>query len=165
MAGTGGHLEAYAHNIAAFAQRYRVIAYDYPGHGYTTQATADLEGKLRQIIGPVAIKGLAGDGKSFIDTLLEGDEDFARLDGLFATNADESLTVVVTTPRLFDIWMRTHEDFWKENPLKAWLGKLIPTTLLPWVPNWPVESCGRPVFHTVRVKPTRAEFTIAGEKM
>lgn len=43
MAGTGGHLEAYAHNIAAFAQRYRVIAYDYPGHGYTTHATADLE--------------------------------------------------------------------------------------------------------------------------
>ena len=43
MAGTGGHLEAYAHNIPAFAQRYRVIAYDYPGHGYTTRATADLE--------------------------------------------------------------------------------------------------------------------------
>ena len=43
MPGTGGHLEAYAHNIPAFAQRYRVIAYDYPGHGYTTHATADLE--------------------------------------------------------------------------------------------------------------------------
>lgn len=43
MPGTGGHLEAYAHNISAFAQRYRVIAYDYPGHGYTTHATADLE--------------------------------------------------------------------------------------------------------------------------
>jgi 2-hydroxy-6-oxonona-2,4-dienedioate hydrolase len=43
MAGTGGHLEAYAHNIAALARRYRVIAYDYPGHGYTTHATADLE--------------------------------------------------------------------------------------------------------------------------
>ena len=43
MPGTGGHLEAYAHNIAAFAGRYRVIAYDYPGHGYTTHATADLE--------------------------------------------------------------------------------------------------------------------------
>ncbi|WP_328324800.1 alpha/beta fold hydrolase [Kribbella sp. NBC_00382] len=43
MAGTGGHLEAYAHNIAEFAERYRVIAYDYPGHGYTTHATSDLE--------------------------------------------------------------------------------------------------------------------------
>jgi 2-hydroxy-6-oxonona-2,4-dienedioate hydrolase len=43
MHGTGGHLEAYAHNIPAFAQRYRVIAYDFPGHGYTAHATADLE--------------------------------------------------------------------------------------------------------------------------
>jgi 2-hydroxy-6-oxonona-2,4-dienedioate hydrolase len=43
MAGTGGHLEAYAHNIGALAEHFRVIAYDYPGHGYTTHATADLE--------------------------------------------------------------------------------------------------------------------------
>ncbi|MCK8647137.1 alpha/beta fold hydrolase [Mycobacterium colombiense] len=43
MPGTGGHLEAYAHNIAAFAEHFRVVAYDYPGHGYTTLATADLE--------------------------------------------------------------------------------------------------------------------------
>lgn len=43
MPGTGGHLEAYAHNITAFAEHYRVIAYDYPGHGYTTHADADLE--------------------------------------------------------------------------------------------------------------------------
>ncbi|MDF1480374.1 alpha/beta fold hydrolase [Leifsonia sp. H3M29-4] len=43
MAGTGGHLEAYAHNIAALASRFHVIAYDYPGHGYTTLAEADLE--------------------------------------------------------------------------------------------------------------------------
>jgi 2-hydroxy-6-oxonona-2,4-dienedioate hydrolase len=43
MPGTGGHLEAYAHNISAFAEAYRVIAYDYPGHGYTTHATRELE--------------------------------------------------------------------------------------------------------------------------
>lgn len=42
--GTGGHLEAYARNIAYFADRgFRVVAYDYPGHGYTTHATKDLE--------------------------------------------------------------------------------------------------------------------------
>lgn len=43
MAGTIGHLEAYARNIAALAGHFRVIAYDYPGHGYTTLAEADLE--------------------------------------------------------------------------------------------------------------------------
>jgi 2-hydroxy-6-oxonona-2,4-dienedioate hydrolase len=42
MSGVGGHLEAYAHNIGAFAQHHRVIAYDFPGHGYTTSATAGL---------------------------------------------------------------------------------------------------------------------------
>ncbi|WP_235999743.1 alpha/beta fold hydrolase [Qaidamihabitans albus] len=43
MHGIGGHLEAYARNIPAFAERYRVIAYDFPGHGFTTHATANLE--------------------------------------------------------------------------------------------------------------------------
>jgi 2-hydroxy-6-oxonona-2,4-dienedioate hydrolase len=43
MPGTGGHLEAYARNLAAFAEHYRVIAYDYPGHGYTTFADHDLQ--------------------------------------------------------------------------------------------------------------------------
>lgn len=41
--GVGGHLEAYARNIPALAARYRVIAYDYPGHGLTTPATRPLE--------------------------------------------------------------------------------------------------------------------------
>jgi 2-hydroxy-6-oxonona-2,4-dienedioate hydrolase len=42
--GTGGHLEAYARNVAFLAgQGFRVVAYDYPGHGYTTHADADLE--------------------------------------------------------------------------------------------------------------------------
>lgn len=43
MHGTGGHLEAYAHNIEPLAERFRVIAYEYPGHGYTTHTTRDLE--------------------------------------------------------------------------------------------------------------------------
>ncbi|MFC7661460.1 alpha/beta fold hydrolase [Pseudonocardia benzenivorans] len=43
MHGTGGHLEAYAHNIVPLAERFRVIAYEYPGHGYTTHTTRDLE--------------------------------------------------------------------------------------------------------------------------
>ncbi|MDF1477693.1 alpha/beta hydrolase [Leifsonia sp. H3M29-4] len=43
MNGTSGHLEAWTHNIRAIAQQYRVVAYDYPGHGYTTLADADLE--------------------------------------------------------------------------------------------------------------------------
>lgn len=43
MHGIGGHLEAYARNLTALAQRYRVVAYDFPGHGYTTHADQDVE--------------------------------------------------------------------------------------------------------------------------
>lgn len=43
MHGTGGHLETYARNIAAFARHYRVVAFDFPGHGYTTLTERDLE--------------------------------------------------------------------------------------------------------------------------
>jgi len=43
MHGTGGHLEAYARNLRALSSSYRVIAYDYPGHGWTTPASDDLE--------------------------------------------------------------------------------------------------------------------------
>lgn len=33
--GTGGHLEAYARNIAALSTNFRVIAYDMAGHGFS----------------------------------------------------------------------------------------------------------------------------------
>jgi 2-hydroxy-6-oxonona-2,4-dienedioate hydrolase len=43
MHGTGGHLEAFTRNLRALSAHYRVIAYDYPGHGWTTTTTTDLE--------------------------------------------------------------------------------------------------------------------------
>ena len=41
--GTSGHIEAWTHNIRALASNYRVIGYDYPGHGYSTLTKDDLE--------------------------------------------------------------------------------------------------------------------------
>ena len=43
MHGTGGHLEAFARNLRALGGDYRIIAYDYPGHGWTTTTGHDLE--------------------------------------------------------------------------------------------------------------------------
>ncbi|MGW4339815.1 alpha/beta fold hydrolase [Rhodococcus koreensis] len=43
MHGTGGHLEAFAHNIGPLSQHYRVIAFDFPGHGFSSLADTDLE--------------------------------------------------------------------------------------------------------------------------
>lgn len=40
--GTSGHIEAWTRNIRALAEKYRVIAYDYPGHGFSTLASGDL---------------------------------------------------------------------------------------------------------------------------
>jgi len=94
MSGVGGHLEAYAHNIRAFAERFRVIAYDFPGHGYTTHATADLE--LPDYIGHLA---------GLLDTLGIGQ---ANLNGeslggwvavkFAAAHPDRALRLVLNTP-------------------------------------------------------------------
>ena len=43
MHGTGGHLEAFARNVAVFAESFRVVAYDFPGHGYSAVVDSDLE--------------------------------------------------------------------------------------------------------------------------
>lgn len=40
--GTSGHIEAWTRNIRAMAEKYRVVAYDYPGHGFSTLASGDL---------------------------------------------------------------------------------------------------------------------------
>ena len=43
LPGTGGHLEAYSRNVARLGSQFRVVAYDWPGHGFTSLAQADLE--------------------------------------------------------------------------------------------------------------------------
>ena len=43
MHGTGGHLEAYSRNVPALAEHFSVVAYDFPGQGYTSPAESDLE--------------------------------------------------------------------------------------------------------------------------
>ena len=43
LPGTGGHLEAYSRNVAKLGSQFRVVAYDWPGHGFTSLAEADLE--------------------------------------------------------------------------------------------------------------------------
>jgi 2-hydroxy-6-oxonona-2,4-dienedioate hydrolase len=43
LAGTTGHLEAFTHNIRALSEQYQVLAYDYPGHGYSTLVSGSLE--------------------------------------------------------------------------------------------------------------------------
>ncbi|MDQ0380318.1 alpha/beta fold hydrolase [Amycolatopsis thermophila] len=42
--GTSGHIEAWTQNVRAFAEAgFRVVGYDYPGHGYSSPADHPLE--------------------------------------------------------------------------------------------------------------------------
>lgn len=73
---------------------------------------ADLEKQLRRIVGPIAIQGFPGEGKSNLDTLFKGDLGFGLLDGLVYASADGKTRVVVTTDALFAKWLRQHRNWW-----------------------------------------------------
>jgi hypothetical protein len=100
-------------------------------HGYAgsdidkhERALADLESRLRRIVGPTTLAGFPADGKSHLDTLSIEDEGFGLLDGLaYAIPLDdkgigEKVSVVVTTSGLFEAWLRAHKaKWWNQEPL------------------------------------------------
>lgn len=59
--GTGGHAEAYARNLAPLSHHFRVVTFDFAGHGYTTHAARDLEiaDYVAQTIGVIDALGVA----------------------------------------------------------------------------------------------------------
>ena len=72
---------------------------------------------MRAILGPVAIKGLEGEGAINLDTLIEGDEDFGLLDGMIYGPVDAKTRVIVTTDGLLRRWLHQHKDWWgKDSP-------------------------------------------------
>jgi len=77
-----------------------------------TRSLAALEQQMRAIVGPVAIKGMAGDGAINLDTLNKGDEGFGLLDGMVYGGVDGKTRVIVTTESLFQHWLREHKDWW-----------------------------------------------------
>jgi hypothetical protein len=89
------------------------------------RALADLQARLRRIIGPVRINGFPGDGKINLDALDQDDEGFGLLDGLAYAGADEKARVLVTTASLFDKWLAAHAHFWPESPLPQDMGAAL----------------------------------------
>src|SRR5581483_1674870 len=67
------------------------------------KATADLTKRLRDVIGPVSVKGFPAEGKLSLITLFEDDEGFGMLDGLAYGEGEEGL--VVTTRPLLKDWL------------------------------------------------------------
>ena len=76
------------------------------------QALDELGKLMRPIVGPVAIEGFVGEGKSSLDSLFKGDMGFGLLDGLNYSSADDKTRVIVTTDTLFDHWLREHKNWW-----------------------------------------------------
>ena len=67
--GSGGHLEAYMRNFEYLSRSFHVVAYDCPGHGYTTLASEDLElptyvDHLAHLLDALGIAGVSISGES-----------------------------------------------------------------------------------------------------
>jgi hypothetical protein len=79
------------------------------------RAIAALAPQMRAIVGPVVIKGMAGEGAINIDTLNEGDEGFGILDGMVYGGLDAKTRVIVTTDSMFRRWLREHQYWWGKD--------------------------------------------------
>lgn len=81
------------------------------------KALADLEMRLRRIVGDVTLPGF-GPAKSNLETLIQ-ELGFGQLDGLVVASADKKSSVVVTTTPLLTHWLRGHKNWWgkKEAPM------------------------------------------------
>jgi hypothetical protein len=90
-------------------------------------ARADLETQLRAIIGPVSVKGFTGDGKINIESLIEGYEDYGKLDALAFASADGKTDLLVTTTTLAERWLKAHEKWWNENNVPQQLDAALTT--------------------------------------
>jgi len=79
------------------------------------RAREALEQQMRAIVGPVALKGIAGEGTLNLDTLIEGDQGFGLLDGLVYGGPDDKTRVIVTTDGLLARWLRAHKEWWGKD--------------------------------------------------
>jgi hypothetical protein len=111
--------DAYLAARDRYIKRFEKSPNDDATYEAHTRALADLQAKLRQVIGPTHLDGFSPDGKISLDALDSGDEDFGLLDGLVYVSTDEKTRVLVTTASLFDKWLKSHERFWPETPLPA----------------------------------------------
>jgi len=83
------------------------------------KALADLEKRLREIIGGLPAPAYPAKGKILTDSLSENDIGFGVLDSLRFAKADDGPQAVVTTDGLLDHWLRTQAQWWKKNQKSA----------------------------------------------
>jgi hypothetical protein len=70
------------------------------------KALADLEKRLRAIIGPVSVKGFPAAGKISLEALSKHELGFGQLDGLMFSTDDDQTRVLATTNTLLQKWLQ-----------------------------------------------------------
>lgn len=85
------------------------------------RAVADLEGKLKQLIGPSAltVPGVGKQPKANYEALTPDDMGYGMLDGLIYRSKDDKALVVVTTEGLFNAWVHDKDKGLPDDPAKA----------------------------------------------
>lgn len=78
-------------------------------------ARADLETKLRALLGRVSAEGVPPEGKSNLDTLTSGELGFGQLDALVHQTGEDGPRLLVTTPALAKRWLVAHKKWWGNN--------------------------------------------------
>ncbi len=79
------------------------------------RALADLQGKMRKIVGKPGVAGATGEGKYAIDTLMKDDVGFGSLDALIFNVGADKTQAYVTTSGLFGAWLKEHRDWWEKD--------------------------------------------------
>jgi hypothetical protein len=69
------------------------------------QARNELALRMRSVIGPLKVKGFAGEGAYNVGSLFRGDMEFGILDGL--TFKDKDVRLVVTSTSLAERWVKS----------------------------------------------------------
>lgn len=79
------------------------------------RAEADLQNRLRKIVGKPDIRGASGEGKLNEMSLMKGDIEFGALDALvFGLDGGKSRAYVTTTG-LLGAWLNEHRDWWDKG--------------------------------------------------
>ena len=74
----------------------------------------ELGKRIREVIGPVNVKGFSGAGEYSVGSLFQGDMEFGVLDALVFTK-DKQTRLVVTTVSLADRWFKSRDGVSPEN--------------------------------------------------
>src|SRR5262249_44689132 len=76
-------------------------------------ARRDLAARMRRVVGPLNMEGVAGDGELTLETLAPGATGYGMLDGLVYSSSDGRTRIVATTSELLFRWL------WARKPTKG----------------------------------------------